>query len=475
MAFYVGTGSVEGWDLTTGSMVWRWDGDALQVPSNGPRYYSAPTSAPVVVNGDLLFGIGQNVYALDGRTGRQLWTGATGTTNGADSMAAGEGYAAVTSGGALTVFSSGGNPNPPSPTGADESVSHQVDAAHDGAQAGDPLAPPLSQKWAMDLGGALTYPVIAGGRAYFAVAASGGGSQLHAVNLATGAAAWGPVTLVGPVLGGQAMLATDNGRLFAQQSGILHAFDAQSGLELWNRYVSINSSDSNSPSPVAAGGRLFAGPARLDEETGAQLWRVNVGNSRLDVVTGTDVYVDGGCENTADLAVADGRQVWNHNGTTCGSGEPDLAPVLSGGRLYFHDFAPSSTMPLAILDAGTGAPVGTYAADTPTAITGGLAYWVRGGVLEAHNSTDLSLAWTFAGDGSLATAPVVANGVVYVGSTNGNLYGVDAAQGAQLWTAAAGSAISAPDGIFATELTGLAIGEGWLLVPAGTRLVAYSR
>jgi outer membrane protein assembly factor BamB len=69
---------------------------------------------------------------------------------------------------------------------------------------------------------------------------------------------------------------------------------------------------------------------------------------------------------------------------------------------------------------------------------------------------------------------VVANGVVYVGSSSGTLYGVDAATGSQVWTAGAGAALSAPDPVFAPELTGLAVGVGWLLVPAGTRLVAYS-
>lgn len=108
------------------------------------------------------------------------------------------------------------------------------------------------------------------------------------------------------------------------------------------------------------------------------------------------------------------------------------------------------------------------------AFAGCLAYFVVGGVLQAHNLSDLSLAWTFAGDGNLVTAPVVANGVVYIGSSSGNLYGVDAATGSQVWTANVGAAMSSPDPMFAPELIGLAVGEGWLQVPAGTGMVAYS-
>lgn len=66
------------------------------------------------------------------------------------------------------------------------------------------------------------------------------------------------------------------------------------------------------------------------------------------------------------------------------------------------------------------------------------------------------------------------DGCQCIGSTGGTFYGVDALQGTQVWTASAGSAMSAPDPIFAQELTGFAVGEGWLLVPTGTRLVAYS-
>ena len=264
------------------------------------------------------------------------------------------------------------------------------------------------------------------------------------------------------------MLAADSGRVFVQQSGILHAFDAQNGTELWSRYVA----DAN---PVAANGRLYAGPMRFDEETGAQLWRTNETNGRLDAVTGTDVYVSTGCENTDDMAAADGRLVWLHFGTTCSSGAPFLPTALYGGRLYLDDIVASGPNPHAILDATTGTQVGTYASDAPGAFVASLAYFVHGGVLEAHNLPDLSLAWTFTGDGKLVTAPVTANGVVYVGSTDGNLYGVDASHGTQLWTTNVGSGMSTPDAIFAPALTGFALGEGWLRIPAGTRLVAYSR
>ena len=468
MAFFTNTGSVEGWDLTTGSMVWRWDTESHQVQGGGLSF-DTPTSPSIVVNGYVLLGMGPNVYALDGRTGRQVWMGATGTsTTSATStfaVSAGEGFAAVSVNGAVEAFSTGGTVIPPAQTAADEFVSHQVDAAHTGAQASDLLAPPLTQRWAMDLGGPVSYPLIVGGRAFFTVQASPpiAGSQLHAVDLATGASVWGPVALQGPGGSGQAMLAADSGRVFVQQSSVLHAFDAGSGAELWSRFTGSN--------PVAAGGRLYAGPMRLDEESGAEIWHTSEVDSRLDTVSATDVYVDIGGETVDDLDASTGLVRWKHWNA---SASPFLEPALFGGRLYTNDQPQSAKEQHPILDSATGAQVGTYTSDAAAAFAGNLAYFVNGGALEAHNLPDLGLAWAFAGDGKLATSPVVANGVVYIGSTNGNLYALDAVQGTLLWTAAVGSAMGPPDPVFSPQLSDLAVGEGWLLVPAGNRLVAYS-
>lgn len=89
--------------------------------------------------------------------------------------------------------------------------------------------------------------------------------------------------------------------------------------------------------PVAAGGRLFVGPARLDEETGAQLWAVGAEEGRLDAVSDTVVFVNSGCENTLALAAADGAFLWLHSGTRCTSATPGLESSVAAGRLFEHD------------------------------------------------------------------------------------------------------------------------------------------
>ena len=41
--------------------------------------------------------------------------------------------------------------------------------------------------------------------------------------------------------------------------------------------------------------------------------------------------------------------------------------------------------------------------------------------------------WTFKTDGPIIGSPAIANGVVYIGSTDGNLYAVDQETGKQKW------------------------------------------
>jgi outer membrane protein assembly factor BamB len=53
-----------------------------------------------------------------------------------------------------------------------------------------------------------------------------------------------------------------------------------------------------------------------------------------------------------------------------------------------------------------------------------------------------AILWSIAGDGMLTIAPVVANSYVFVRSSSGNLYALDATSGAQLWLKDLGHPIS---------------------------------
>ena len=61
------------------------------------------------------------------------------------------------------------------------------------------------------------------------------------------------------------------------------------------------------------------------------------------------------------------------------------------------------------------------------------------------NASKLTRAWSYATGGEVSSSPVVAGGVVYVGSADKKLYALDAATGARIWSyATAGAVYSSP-------------------------------
>ena len=65
-------------------------------------------------------------------------------------------------------------------------------------------------------------------------------------------------------------------------------------------------------------------------------------------------------------------------------------------------------------------------------------------VLSPANVSAIDRDWSFTTGGSVSSSPAVVNGVVYVGSDDTNLYAVNAATGAQLWSFATSSNVSSP-------------------------------
>ena len=55
-------------------------------------------------------------------------------------------------------------------------------------------------------------------------------------------------------------------------------------------------------------------------------------------------------------------------------------------------------------------------------------------VLNVNNVGSLSLKWSYTTGGDVTSSPAVANGVVYVGSCDDNVYALNASTGAKLWS-----------------------------------------
>ncbi|MGA7079905.1 MAG: PQQ-binding-like beta-propeller repeat protein, partial [Terriglobales bacterium] len=62
-------------------------------------------------------------------------------------------------------------------------------------------------------------------------------------------------------------------------------------------------------------------------------------------------------------------------------------------------------------------------------------------LLDVNNVGSLSLEWGFTTSGEVWSSPAVANGVVYVGSLDSNVYALNTVTGAKLWTYTTGWAV----------------------------------
>ena len=201
-------------------------------------------------------------------------------------------------------------PTPPPTKGT--AVAYQIDAAHSGAQF-DSVTPPLTQRWSRDLGGQISYPLIAGGRIFVTVSnPSTNGSTLYALDEVNGASIWGPVDLGGSRPWSNA--AYDAGRVFAVNfDGLLRAFDAASGALLWSKQLP-GQHHFDSP-PTASGGVVYVVGAgfgvtlyAVDEQDGAVNWSALLfsGSDSSPAVTSTGVFVAFACNNVYNFSPQDG-------------------------------------------------------------------------------------------------------------------------------------------------------------------------
>jgi outer membrane protein assembly factor BamB len=358
-----------------------------------------------------------------------------------------------------------------------EAVAYQENPAHSGAAQLPGLVPPLTLRWSINLGNSISYPLIAEGRVFVTVKnSSGPGTLLYALDETSGQTAWGPVALGGTYWWSNA--AYDNGRVFVvNDSGVLRAFDARTGVLLWSLPLPGQSMFSSPPtalqgsvfvSGAGSGGTLYA----VNSTSGQLLWTQPVvnGDHSAPALSDDGVYVSYTCPNVAKFDRSSGALLWGYSSGCSGGG--GRTPVYAQQQLYVRDAI--SNPAGYTFDSQSGTLLGRYSAGPAPAVAGGVLYALTAGVLQATSVQTNALAWTFSGDGALSSAPLVINQQVYVGSQQGHLYALDVSTGQPVWTTQVGAAIPAPDEQNVSQpLTGLNAGDGLLVVPAGNVLAAY--
>lgn len=356
-----------------------------------------------------------------------------------------------------------------------DATGFQINSAHTGSVTFANLLPlPSTPKWSVDVGGSPSYALIADGKVFVTVPVSGGGSEIIALDQATGATVWGPI-----LVAGGANAAYDNGQVFVISSpfaaaATMEAFNADTGAAEWSTLLSGQYAFSSGPS--AGDGMVFTGGAgsggtlyALSEATGAIIWTEGVanGDNSTPAVTADGVYVTYPCW-TYDFRPATGDTIWSVN-TGCEGGGGNT-PVV-GNQLVFSP-ENISGYDGNVYNSETGSSQGTFTGDAPPALSGGNGYFLQGGTLRGITEPGSTVLWSFAGDGTLTGAPIVVNQYVFIGSTSGNLYALNATTGSQVWTQALGAPVGS--GVGGIPYSGLSAGDGLLVVPAGTKVIAYT-
>jgi outer membrane protein assembly factor BamB len=320
--------------------------------------------------------------------------------------------------------------------------------------------------------------VGADGKVFVTVKNAGGGTTLHALDAANGTTIWSFV------LGGSfswSAACYDNGRVFAvNASGLLRAFDGATGAVIWSVQLPNQFLFSAPPSVregviylsgAGSGGTLYA----VNASSGALIWTRSVvnGDRSSPAVTSDGVYVSYSCPNVYKFDPATGTQIWFS--TTA------VREVAAKRRRSTTAVFMCATRQTRSLIARPERSSATSNAKNTPAFSGDKGFFLNGphsfgtfGVLEARDVNTNNVLWTFSGDGFLQSAVLVVNNYVYVGSSQGNLYAVDAATGQQVWVTTAGTSIPLVDEQNVSQpLTSFAAGEGMLVVPTSTTLVAY--
>jgi outer membrane protein assembly factor BamB len=353
-----------------------------------------------------------------------------------------------------------------------DAVSFQINNAHNGYIAFQSATLPTSASWSVNLGGAPSSALIVGNVVYV-FASVNENAQLYALDGATGATLWGPIAFAG-----DAGITYDGNTLFVNSgpitgNGVLTALNAGTGTQEWA--VAIPGQFAEQWPAIASEGIVYILEVGLltafDESSGLQLWSQYQASGTSGSVAGTvdGIYVSAPCL-TSDLQPVTGSVIWTVD-TGCGGGGGNI-PAINGGAVYSPNAGGFFSGDIYATE--TGSTLGSFSATAIPAVSPTTSYILDIPTLQATSLTNGHINWSFTGDGSLVTAPIIVNNYVFVGSSSGLLYALDATAGTQLWSTNLGAPIPGPatPGV-GQSLTGLTAGDGLLIVPAGNTVTAF--
>ncbi len=408
-------------------------GDAAHAgtyPGEGPRQFHRvkwkfPTgdrivSSPVYANGTIYFGGDDgNVYAVDAADGRQLWKRTTGGPVAATpAVANGVVYVGSYDGKFYALDARTGAMRWRIATGGERRF--EANGLHGMQPKNQTIADPFDVY--------LSSPVLGGGSVYFG---SGDGS-VYAVDAATGELKWRFAT--GDVV--HASPAYADGTVFVGSwDSYFYAIDAASGKEKWRFHGGedpvIHNQVGFQSSPAVVDGVVYTGCRdsnlyAIDAVTGKERWRYN---NKGSWVIGSPAVTQGkvifGTSDSSLYLVVDavtGKEIARQQGKAYVFASPSVA----GNTVYVGVL--NGTLEARDLD--TGNLLWEYYTEASKRNDG----WVltadrqfNGPLLFWSNWREVPIVATARqfSVGSIFSSPLIVDGVVYFGSTDGNLYALE--------------------------------------------------
>lgn len=280
-------------------------------------------------------------------------------------------------------------------------------------------------------------PAVVGDRAFLL----SNDGVVHALHLATGTVIW--EANLGATTGSASPLVVAGLVVVGDHSGVVHALDAASGAQRWSTRT-----DGAMDGAAADVGDLVltateAGSAyALDARTGAVVWRatLSAGVTR-SVTANADTAFVGAKGMLVALRVADGSIRWQSRVATSGdSGTPTVADGLVYDSTGLDGSDPAATGVVA-LDASTGAVRWRFASPTQRqaytpGVRDGRAFVVaEDGTVVALDTATGAVAWVTKTGAVNEALPAIADGLIYVPTNGRTIVTLDEATGAPGWQA----------------------------------------
>jgi len=232
--------------------------------------------------------------------------------------------------------------------------------------------------------------------------------------------------------------------------GNVYCLDASTGTKIWNYPAGGESSPAVANGYVYVSSSIDGNVYCLDASNGNKIWNFQAGSSHSvlgsPAVAGAFVYVGSGDGNVYCLDASTGTKIWNY---TVGGGVG--SPAVVGGYVYVG----STNGNAYCLDAGTGAKLWNYTTEYNYNGPSHNFHWGNSvsdpavayervfvgssdfDVFCLDASTGVQI-WNFTTDAEVYSSPTVADGCVLAGSYDGNVYCLNASDGSELWSFPAG-------------------------------------